>query len=267
MTKLVNQINNLFLQAVNGTTYPAYNGTNGAILLEHRAELVFNKNGFVADNSSVTLRETTQVFGQKPNLHTLTVAHLKEIAGWIDTMYMTTGDYRRVLIDQNWRALFQVSQRSIRYVHGTTPAKNDEDTMPCYLCGIVLPVSHITVDHVKPQVGGGDQAILKNLRNMGYGLTHAPGKGGVATAYATNQFQALPTKSGGMQAMGGDDGRAERYTLTNKGITFLSAAVAASSLQRVTDMCMHSLFNLKPYCAKCNIKKSNQLTNLDWIND
>jgi hypothetical protein len=267
MTKLVNQINTLFSSAVDGTIYPAYNSTNSVILQEHRAELVFRRNLFAPDSSTVALRETTMVFGQKRSLHSLNVGYLKEIAGRIDTMYMTTGDYRRVLTDQNWRALFQVSQRSIRYVHGVTATKNDEDTMPCYQCGIVLPVSHITVDHAKPQSGGEDQALLKNLRNIGHGLTHAPGKGGVATAFRTGQFDALPTKSGDMQVLGNDEGRPERYTLTDKGITFLSAAVAASSLQRVKDMCMHSLFNLKPHCAKCNIAKSNRLPDLDWINN
>jgi hypothetical protein len=263
MTKLVNQIHNAFNQAADGNVVAAYNSYNGIISVDSRAELVLTKR-LPLDESSVTLRETQQAFGGKRNLHTLKLEFIKEIADSIDEMYMTA-KYRKVLAEPNWRTLFQVSGRNVNYIHGTAGATNNEDTMPCYLCGIVLPVSHITVDHHKPQSGGESQAILKNLRNLGHQLTHAAGHGSVATAYGTQQFQAIPTKSGGQPKLLHDD-QAERYTLTARGITFLSAAIASTSLQRVADLCMHSVYNLKPFCAKCNITKSNRLTDLEWIN-
>lgn len=265
MTKLVNQIQSAFTQAGDGAVVAAYNSFNGIISVDTRAELVLHKR-VPLDLSTVTLREKQQTFGVQRNLHSMQLGFVKEIAAWIDAMYMTS-KYRKVLDDPNWRALFQVRPRTVNYIHGTAAAEtDDEDTMPCYRCGIVLPVSHITVDHHKPQTGGQAQAVLKNLRNMGYQLTHAPGKGAVATAYMSGQFQAIPTKSAPGQPPQEDHALAERYTLTDRGITFLSAIIAASSEQRVIDLCMHSAFNLKPFCAKCNIGKSNQLTDLEWIN-
>ncbi|MGE0496497.1 MAG: hypothetical protein AB7I35_20205 [Ramlibacter sp.] len=265
MTKLVNQINNFVAQNQDGAELTAYNSLNGQIVKEHRWVLVFNK-VLLPDECSMTMWETQQVFGQHKKVHTLSIGFIKEIAGWIDTMYMTGHDYRRVLNDVNWRTLFQSEQRSVDYIHGLAPQTQMEQTLPCFRCGIVLPDTHITIDHHKPQGGGGDQAVLKNLRNMGYNLTHAPGIGSVSTAFLNGQFNPVPTKSGGAVNLGDDEGKAWRYTLTDRGAVFLSAAIAASSEQRVTDLCMHSMLNLKPYCAKCNIQKSNGLSDLQWIN-
>lgn len=273
-------IRNWLSFANSGAVWSAYNTYNGQIVKESRGEITLSsKHGFDVKKSSITLRESTFSFGGKKNLHSLSGEFLLDIAARIDSFYMTT-KYRNVLKDTNWGKLFQVEDRAVNYIKGTELKTPSEPTMPCYSCGLVLPVGHITIDHHKPQVGGQHQAVIKCLRNIGYNLTHDPGKGGVANAYYFNNFQALPTKSAPpplpTQSNGSemdftidvvDNRKPERYTLSDRGITFLSVAVAASGLDELIARSMHSVFNLKPYCAKCNIKKSNQITDLSWIND
>jgi hypothetical protein len=244
-------------------TLTAYNSTDASLDAESPSKARVRFQTAVTLGTSKFLLQTN-AYGAEP-LCSLTVDALKDIARRVDEAYMT-GKYRSVLNKAEWRTMFQVSQRSVNRIEGTTLTSTPQDTMPCYKCGLVLPLDHITIDHHKPQAGGEHAAVLKVLRNIAVGLTAAPGHGGVATAFRTGQFQPLPTKA----SRGSDEvnmNRPEgRYTLTPKGILFLSVAVAASSPNDVTRYCMHSLFNLKPYCFKCNILKSNRLTDLSWIN-
>ncbi len=241
--------------------WTAYNSTDAALHPQAGVEVRFEK-GFTVDFSKFVLSSTDPFHPTRH--HSLTVKALKDIAWRIDDAYMTT-TYRSCMSNPAWRTMFQVGPRSVKRIVGTTVTATFEDTMPCYRCGLLLPLDQITIDHDKPQSGGGEQAVLKVLRNISQGLTHAPGVGGVASSYRSGVFAALPTRAGGAGG-GSAEGREARYTLTEKGMLFLSVATAASSSADVSRYCMHSLFNLKPYCAKCNIAKSNTITDLSWIN-
>lgn len=271
MTKLVNQLKKLFGKDDSVQEWTVYHGVGGTLLEQSQGKIVFTKgSGYFKPGLIELKKKAASLFEQDQLLYSMTEHEAVKIADQIDDVYMTVGDYRRVLQDENWGKLFHTKSRSVDFIHGTTPQSKPLKTMPCYKCGLVLPRTHMTVDHVKPQSGGGDQAVLKVLRNLDLGLTEAQGKGGVAKAYMNDSFKPLPTKAGDILVIDEDDGgegKRARYTFTAKGVAFLSAAVAASSLERMRDMCLNSIYNLKPYCAKCNSKKSNKLTNLNWLTD
>lgn len=240
----------------------AYNSTDSTLAPDGRAVVCFEKKKTSGESFFVLQSSSSW---EKERMSSLTVDALKDYAQRVDAAYQST-EYRRVLKNDNWRKMFQVSQRNVNQIVGTTLTSTPQDTMPCYNCGLVLPLDHMTIDHHKPQAGGEDRAILKVLRNIDARLTHAPGSGGVATAYRTQQFQPLPTKASKGEDESNGSGADYRYTLNPTGMLFLSVAIAASGRDKVARYCMHSMFNLKPYCAKCNIRKSNKITDLSWIN-
>lgn len=270
MTKLVNQLKKLFGKKDSVQEWKAYHGVAGVLSQQTQGRIVFTKGSGYFNPGQIQLFWATGIpFQQDQLLYTMTEQDAIRIADDVDDVYMTVGDYRRVLQDENWAKLFRSRFRDINFIHGTTPQTKSLKSMPCYNCGLVLPRTHMTVDHVKPQSGGGDHAVLKVLRNLDLGLTEAQGKGRVARAYMNEDFSALKNNAGDDLEDDEDDeeGKRARYTFTAKGVTFLSAAVAASSLERMRDMCLNSIYNLKPFCAKCNSKKSNKLTNLNWLDN
>ncbi len=260
---LADQIRMLAQQEGSGfgrrSPWPVLNSYNANIADENRVEVRFETNPH-----KFVLHEK----GQGPfvrRLYSLNAEEAAGIAHKLDQTYATT-NYRTIINNANWQSLFQVSTRTVAYIRGTDTIAQDEPTLPCYLCGLVLPLSHMTIDHTKPQAGGEHQALIKALRNINEGLTHDTGVGALATSYRTATFAPLPTKLGS-PGVDHSDRVEHRYTLTERGMLFLSIAVAASDLNTLLRYGMHSFFNLKPYCSKCNIKKSNLTVDLSWIND
>lgn len=192
---------------------------------------------------------------------------LLDAARKIDSLYATT-TYRSVLNHPSWLQLYQSSLRNIQYInHGNTLQVQNEQTVPCHECGIVLPIDHITIDHQKPQTGGETQAILKVLRNIGLGLTHAGPSGAkgvqVQALLANQTLTPVPTKLG---KTANPPDPAPKYTLTMQGIAFVSAVAAANCTAELKRSCMHSMINLAPHCFRCNLLKNNGRLDLTGIN-
>lgn len=260
------KVRQLFTQNADGAAFDAYTSIGSQIQLEGRARVVVEKKFFPKKLERFQLVERTNPFAPPKIEYSLELDEAAKIAKSLADAYMTT-DYRRVLRDPYWMQLFNVRDRDFNYIEGTTPRTSTEASLPCYNCGLVLPASHITIDHTKPQAGGQDQSILKVFRGLSCYLTMMPGSGHFVNAYRTGAVDPLPTRAGRAGAsFSSDFAKERRYTLTAKGMTMLSVLIESTGLQPVLNACMHSAFNLRPYCAKCNISKSNELTDLSWIN-
>ncbi|TAM54317.1 MAG: hypothetical protein EPN57_06775 [Paraburkholderia sp.] len=259
-------VRQLFTQNADGAAFDAYTSIGSQIQVENRATLVVEKKLSPQKLERFQLVERTSPFAPPKVEYSLGLDEAAKIAASLTAAYMTT-DYRRVLREPYWMQLFNVQDRNFNYIEGTTPRTSTEASLPCYNCGLILPASHITIDHTKPQAGGQDQAILKVFRGLSCHLTMLPGSGHFVNAYRTGAVDPLPTRAGRAGSSSSSDfAKERRYTLTAKGMTMLSVLIASAGLQPVLNACMHSAFNLRPYCAKCNISKSNALTDLSWIN-
>ncbi|WP_206957109.1 hypothetical protein [Trinickia acidisoli] len=260
------KVRELFTQNADGASFDAYTSIGSQIQVEGRAKVFVEKKFFPKMLERFQLVELPKPFIPAKVEYSLDLTEAVAIGKSLTAAYMTT-DYRRVLQDPYWMQLFNVQDRDFNYIEGTTARTSTEASLPCYNCGLILPATHITIDHMKPQAGGQDQSILKVLRGLSSYLTMMPGKGHFATAYREGTTDPLPTKAGRDDSSSSSDfGKERRYTLTAKGMTMLSVLIASTGLQPVLNACMHSAFNLRPYCAKCNIAKSNVLTDLSWIN-
>lgn len=256
----------LFTQNADGTAFDAYTSIGSQIQLEGRAKVFVEKKLFPKRLERFQLIQQGGPFMPPKVEYSLELNEAAEIGKALTAAYMTT-DYRRVLNDPYWMQLFNVQDRSFNYIEGTTLRTSNEASLPCYNCGLILPASHITIDHTKPQAGGQDQSILKVFRGLSCYLTMMPGSGNFANAYRSGATDPLPTRAGEADASSSSDfAKERRYTLTAKGMTMLSVLIASTGFQPVLNACMHSAFNLRPFCAKCNISKSNGLTDLSWIN-
>ncbi|MGN6232565.1 MAG: hypothetical protein ACTHNZ_15555 [Trinickia sp.] len=265
MANFETKVRGLFTQNADGAAFDAYTSIGSQIQVEGRAKVFIEKKFFPKRLERFQLIELPKPFIPPKLVYSLELDEAAEIGKLLTAAYMTT-DYRRVLQDPYWMQLFNVQDRDFNYIEGTTPHTNTESSLPCHNCGLILPASHITIDHTKPQAGGQDQAILKVLRGLYRGLTMMPGSGHMAYAYSSGATDPLPTKAGRAASSSSEFEKERRYTLTAKGMTMLSVLIASTGFQPVLNACMHSAFNLRPYCAKCNISKSNTLTDLSWIN-
>ncbi|QJE01552.1 hypothetical protein HH212_17215 [Massilia forsythiae] len=257
------KIKSLCTLSMDGRKFPVYNSNGAQIYEERNATLVFLKSKGMFGMDQFQLRAAGH---DARKIFTIKFDDLAKIGKDLGNAYMTINGYRRVLDDPYWQQFFHVRERDFTYIEGDATKARPRASLPCFQCGLVLPADLITIDHSKPQAGGGDHAVLKVLRNLNYDLTHHPGVGQLATAHRDGTSAPLHTKAGRNSAPM-HEGKAERYTLTDKGITVLSVLAAATSLNQVYDACMHSAFNLRPYCSKCNTAKSNAMQDLSMVND
>lgn len=241
---------------------PIYNSTDTQIHIETGAHLTFKK------KSSLEQSQFTITGSQDGSFTTksMSVQEVLRLSRYIDQYYMTT-NYRKVIENQKWRELYQVTKRNFPYIDGELPGEEETDAIPCHSCGIVLPSYLITIDHTKPVSTGSDQAVLKVLRFTGGYLTHSGAHGTLYNALLNAGPIRIPTKRSVIRFEKEISyQKAKRYTLTDNGIIFLSAIISAAGEQGVINACMHSMINLRPFCSHCNPSKGNTMESLDGIN-
>lgn len=266
MSTFETKINTFFASKNNSFQFDAYTSISAKIELENRAKVEIQKLVFPQIKQGFKLIEPARsTFESTVTHYSISLDEVVKIGKALDSAYMTT-DYRKVFLNATWKQLFNVQNRDFGYIRGVTLVTASEESLPCRKCGILLPSSHMTIDHKKPQSGGEDQAILKVLRGLHENLTALPGHGKFATAYREGTTTALPVSVDEAEQPSNAFEKERRYTLTHRGGTVLAVLIAATDKQTVLNACMHSVFNLRPYCAKCNISKSNVITDLDWIN-
>jgi hypothetical protein len=162
---------------------------------------------------------------------------------------MTT-TYAQAWSNAAWRAFYGLSDG----VNSTTPVAYKSNNGyqivqvqkggPCHDCKMLLPETHLTIDHQRPQAGGAVEAVCKVFRAGG--LT----KGGPKGTKGTNIVASWAAQLGGTQA--NYTSRDDSYTLNDAGTIHLSMVVAANALADLKVACMHHLVNLRPLCHACN---------------
>jgi len=187
------------------------------------------------------------------------------------------GDYRDVKKDLEWLKLYDHSQHAMTGKFGGQWETLNLDVIPCYYCGLGLPLNLIEVDHwfeKKKRATGAVQAILKVFRASGHSLTM-----GGPTGDKGSQFGKV--LQGKVATIG------TRGTLKNNGLTWhyrlnelredfvdlkrqlsVSGLIMLSILYHATEnsittldsfyqMFINHFINLVPACPNCN-KLKNQ---------
>lgn len=197
----------------------------------------------------------------------------------IDAFSYAGSTYDNIIRQKNFRDLYQVAQRPIFYVNGVTLGQKTEDSVPCQICGIVVPVTHITIDHMRPQTGGEIEAVAKVFRTLGYTVAGPTGqksqhlqtavRGAIASPFGLGvglqQVQMgvtlppIPTKPGRGPKTPPTSTVVDRYSLTWEGYLFYSIVKALNCTAELEVRCMNSLINLRPLCGHCNGARGNPL--------
>lgn len=176
----------------------------------------------------------------------------EKFADWIKSTSYTKSTYANVKNNSTFKKLYQFDNRNIGYIHDKNFGVIQEETGPCMVCGIVLPIRLLSIDHKRPQTGGYNEAILKVFRVMG--LTKEGPQGPKGIALQTNNIVSIGTKPTRQKLSG--TSLDDRYTLNDKGIVFYSLAVQLNE-NILEEECMHNLVNLAPLCQFCNSSRSN----------
>lgn len=150
-----------------------------------------------------------------------------------------TKNYRKVTTSDTWRNWFHVSNVKFKHRIGASTKIITKQSLCCKRCGIYLPIEYMTVDHQAPQKNGGNLAIIRVFRHLGYTV------GGPIGRKADKSVFTLP----GSQT--------ERYQLSTEGCLLYSCFVYGDALGTLRNYCMNSIYNLDAMCGSCNSGKSN----------
>jgi hypothetical protein len=165
--------------------------------------------------------------------------------------------YAQVKNNTDWRRIYQVQNRPLQYVAGTSVINGSaEESVPCVDCGLLLPMRLLEVDHQRPLSGGETEAVAKVFRALNWTVGIA--KGSKAVAWRTGFFVVHPKATRGQQ-LPPPHTLEQRYTLNTRGALFYSLAVVAGAKDELETACINSLLNLAPRCRTCNSSKSNTL--------
>ncbi len=204
---------------------------------------------------------------------------LLNISMVIDELSYARTTYDNIDRQSAFRKLYQLDIRSLQYINGTALNTQMQDSAPCQNCGLLLPLTHLTIDHVRPQTGGEVEAVAKMLRVLnltvagpsgqknqalqaavGQALSHPQGVGpGMMVVQMFTNFAPVPTKPGRGPKTPPGSSAADRYSLKWEGQVVYSAVKALGALPELKVRSMHSLVNLRPLCGSCNAARGNPL--------
>lgn len=168
--------------------------------------------------------------------------------------------YANVKESEFWRSLYDVSPRALAFIEAAGPATHVRDSAACTECGLLLPLSHLTIDHQRPQAGGELEAILKVLRAFGLTMEGPKGQKGQRVRdhlLAGGLLTPIQTRPGRAASPGVS--LDARYTLTETGAVFISVCAAAGLYDELKRRCMNNFLNLAPRCSPCNSSRGNPL--------
>jgi hypothetical protein len=185
---------------------------------------------------------------------------VKSAAQMISSLACPKTEYRQILDNDCFKTLYDVKVRSWDYIEAGKLASRSQPSVACMICGLVLPTSHVDIDHQGPKSGGEYIAVLKNFHVVGLTKEGPRGPKGLALLqYFKHKtaMGAVPTKPG-RPKLGGVDA-ANRYTLNDEGAALYSfvSACGLEAKETLLSQCMNSLFNLRPACGPCNSSRKN----------
>ena len=181
-------------------------------------------------------------------------------AGMISGTAFAKTQYGNVTEDPFFHELYDVQYRYLDYIEAGMALKKRVLSAPCMICGLVLPLRNLTVDHQRPQSGGETEAVLKTFRAFGLTSEGPQGpKGKSVMEHFTKGVPLQPVLTQPARAALGGSSLTDRYTLNDVGTLLYSFVVDAGELDTLKSECMHGLLNLKPACQTCNSSRGKQL--------
>jgi hypothetical protein len=182
----------------------------------------------------------------------VTTAHVTSFVGIIQRSF-AHNQHRNVLTQNvDWRTFYHVAARALTYIDngGAAMVVAPADTVPCFDCGLVLPLANIHIDHQRPQAGNELEPICKVFRAMGLTIDGPSGPKGT---------HAIATWRGQVNGLGsaGVNTRAAKYTLNDVGKMYYTLAHDAGELPTLKTACMNHVINLRPLCSACNTPNRN----------
>jgi hypothetical protein len=246
-----------------GDNYSGYTLTTTDLVEDNTVEM------HRTDKQTFTLRNNNT----KKKIVDLDLDELLELAHDIDrSTYF--GKYRDIIGDEEWLALYDYRRKPVAAKFGANWSTPMTKVIPCYYCGLALPLELIEVDHwceKENRDSGRVQAVLKVFRAIGNGLTvgQATGRkgsqsgaimtGGVITPVATrNAGPALANYN--LNAVR-DRFDVNKRNLSNDGqlaLTALYVAMHPISDEDFFRYFLNNFFNLVPACGSCNKAKNNR---------
>jgi hypothetical protein len=181
------------------------------------------------------------------------------IAKVISNNAFTENTYPKAKTGWLFEKLYDVADRPINYLIEGTPQCRLKKTAPCFICGIVLPIENLTVDHERPQTGGGYEAVAKTFR--AFGLTKEGPKGQKGQKILAHLYEGTEITPAKVQIdkQSGGVSLHQRYTLNEKGTLLYSLVVASGERENLVKACLHGVMNLKPACGSCNSSRGQKL--------
>lgn len=192
-----------------------------------------------------------------------TLVHLGEVrayAAMITNNALAPTRYTKVMDDFIFQKLYDVTERPLSYIECGEMIIRSTLSAPCMICGIILPLRNLTIDHQRPQSGGGLEAVVKTFR--GLGLTTEGPQGPKGIAILNHVKQAIPLSAAqtqqGRPPLNGAS-LSNRYTLNQMGAALYSFVEIAGAAGVLESQCMHGVFNLRPVCGACNSDRGNPI--------
>lgn len=215
-------------------------------------------------NITVTRLPQSDSYSVTVNAIAIDMAPLMATAGMISKTAFATTQYGNVIHGYLFRLLYGVEHRHLTYYIGGVLGTQLVESAPCMICGLVLPLDNLTVDHQSPQTGGEYEAVARTFRAFGLTKEGPKGpKGQMIRAHLTaqNPGAVMPTQAPPKPGRQGNAGGSldDRYTLNDNGAILYSFAFDAGHIEQLKQKCMHGLMNLRPACGNCNSKRGNPL--------
>ncbi len=210
------------------------------------------------DNSAVLQKRTGPgLWGPIVPAATVTLGQMQKFFSFIEEFGYWDDKHRNCIREAVWRGLYNVQVRPLTYrnrddtVKPTPPA----ETVACYDCGIVLPLSHIDIDHQRPKGGkkviaNANEPVCKCFRAMG--LT----KGGSKGLKGASLLAQFALAVGGAAAAVGTD--VDRYTLSDVGQIYYTLINEQGDRTTLEQLCLNHIANLRPLCGVCNKPNRNK---------
>ena len=191
--------------------------------------------------------------GPRRTIGAVTGVNLGEFFSFFEgDLAFTANTYRKVKDLKLWQDVYGVKELMYEALSKRDGlyAKTEKSAF-CRVCGLMLPLKVLTVDHQKAQTADVTAAILRVFR--GLGLTKAGARG----KKNTEAIAAWAAKVGGDTAPKGGT-MAERTTLNVFGGIYYSVFKAAGALPALSTACTHHYLNLRPVCGPCNSRLRDQ---------
>jgi hypothetical protein len=278
VTRIVQAISH-YLQTVQPNNFvdlDAYEITNGKTLAKTGTKIrLVRSNAPVPDSFSVSVKNNLQP-GLQPIFDERTFKTIFDEAIRMDmNIEYTKNTYGNVKHNPLFRKLYNIKNRDIKYERfddnsGTfVEFQQSVESFTCVECGVVMPTTSMQIDHQRPKGQDNYEATLKAFRGFGFTKAGPKGpKGKIMQQLNYNKLFAYSTNSVGFQhtpvaprhgLARPNDGSSlnDRYTLNDAGIVLISMAVGANMIDAIKESYVHSLYNLRPMCAGCNVGRNS----------